>query len=199
MIHARNARPHPTLETDHGDDWRARAACLDHDPELWFSDQYAERDRAYSICRNCPAKDACKKAGKPERFGIWGGESREPKRRNEKPRFTPCPVCQATQYTSRLHQHTREAHGVCPELHDLTKPNARNKRGQCRTCQTIRNRVHMRGKRGKSECVAGHDLDAEGARYPNGDCRACRLDKAAIRRHANQDRVAQMRADQEAS
>ena len=60
-----------------------RAACLDHDPELWFPDpadtiteRYAKR-----ICGDCPGKAACldvamrreRDTGKDSRTGIWGG------------------------------------------------------------------------------------------------------------------------------
>jgi WhiB family transcriptional regulator, redox-sensing transcriptional regulator len=65
MIHARNARPHPTLETDHGDDWRTEARCLRADPELfvppgssWQGHEYQEA-AAKAYCALCPSVAPC--------------------------------------------------------------------------------------------------------------------------------------------
>lgn len=62
--------------------WRDRAACLDHDPELWFADSHRQldRDRAKRICGTCPARRECgdwaTETG--QRNGIWGGVDRTP-------------------------------------------------------------------------------------------------------------------------
>lgn len=56
--------------------WRDRAACADHDPELWFSHDNRDQDRALTICHHhCPVRDACLTYAiiHGERHGIWGG------------------------------------------------------------------------------------------------------------------------------
>lgn len=53
-----------------------RAACLDHDPELFFAESPAEVERAKLVCRGCPVREACLSAAKrrAEPHGVWGGE-----------------------------------------------------------------------------------------------------------------------------
>lgn len=71
--------------TDPGPDWRTQAACLGHDPEIFFphpSDHDGE-DAAIAICSGCPVKADClADAMKSEnsrptsrRHGIWGGKT----------------------------------------------------------------------------------------------------------------------------
>jgi WhiB family transcriptional regulator, redox-sensing transcriptional regulator len=72
----------PTLS-----DWRARSACLDADPELFFpvgSTGPAERqvDEAKLVCATCEVRDACLEwalAAKQE-HGVWGGLSEDERR-----------------------------------------------------------------------------------------------------------------------
>lgn len=57
-------------------DWRDRAACLGHDPELWFPDSTStKRDLAERICQGCPVQSECRQfaARSCQAFGIWGG------------------------------------------------------------------------------------------------------------------------------
>ena len=72
-------------DTDPGPDWRARAACLGHDPETFFP-QPADREgetEAIAICSGCPVKADCladamqaeKGLSVSNRWGIWGGFS----------------------------------------------------------------------------------------------------------------------------
>jgi WhiB family redox-sensing transcriptional regulator len=57
----------------------SEAACLDADPELFFSDEEYVYDKkktaaAKLICRGCPIKDACFQYAVDGRYqGIWGG------------------------------------------------------------------------------------------------------------------------------
>lgn len=57
--------------------WRDRAACRDHDPELWFPLPSQTATTARAICVDCPVRQACGadalKTG--ENFGIHGGFS----------------------------------------------------------------------------------------------------------------------------
>lgn len=63
-------------------DWRARAKCRDHDPELWFPNQVhnrkARRDAsltARAICFECPVREQCLKwaIGVGEKWAVAGG------------------------------------------------------------------------------------------------------------------------------
>lgn len=54
-----------------------RAACADHDPELWFSTEPEDRDAAKRICRGCPLRQRCADyAASRHVAGVWGGTSR---------------------------------------------------------------------------------------------------------------------------
>ena len=70
-------------DTDPGPDWRTRAACLDHDPEMFFphpSDRDGE-DAAVAICWQCPVEADCLadalqiESGRSaqHRYGVFGG------------------------------------------------------------------------------------------------------------------------------
>jgi len=62
--------------------WMQRAACLRHDPDLWFPDGVGAiaaghaRD-AKAVCQWCPVRLECLQQAVTvgERFGIWGGVS----------------------------------------------------------------------------------------------------------------------------
>jgi len=62
------------------DDWRARAACKDTDPNTFFPDGsgprfHAQIQAAKDICWACPVRPACAQwaieTGEPD--GVWGG------------------------------------------------------------------------------------------------------------------------------
>jgi WhiB family transcriptional regulator, redox-sensing transcriptional regulator len=68
-------------------EWRGGAACLNHDPELFFPEGTAgpalrQFDQAKQICRSCPVLAPC--LGFALRhgvaFGIWGGTTAEERR-----------------------------------------------------------------------------------------------------------------------
>ncbi|MFA5711993.1 WhiB family transcriptional regulator [Mycolicibacterium sp.] len=61
-----------------GMDWRQRAACIGHDPELWFPKprDTTTAERAEAICARCPVINACRRAAKREQHGIWAGRHR---------------------------------------------------------------------------------------------------------------------------
>lgn len=72
-------------DTDPRPDWRTQAACLDHNPELFFPHptDHDSEDEALAICETCPARTDClTEAMKSEtyrptsnRHGIWGGKT----------------------------------------------------------------------------------------------------------------------------
>jgi WhiB family redox-sensing transcriptional regulator len=48
--------------------------CSQSDPELWFSDLYAEQQKAIAICQHCPLQMDCLQYAIENRVdGIWGG------------------------------------------------------------------------------------------------------------------------------
>jgi len=50
--------------------------CRSHDPELFFSEDPAEVERAKSLCLECPLRAACLSGARQRRepWGVWGGE-----------------------------------------------------------------------------------------------------------------------------
>jgi hypothetical protein len=66
--------------------WFEDAACAGHpEPDLWFSDEPADRARAREICAGCPVLDGCFAAAvaRGEAFGTWGGRDFEGRRLGE--------------------------------------------------------------------------------------------------------------------
>ena len=64
-------------------EWVARAACVGHDPDLWFPDkgQHNTSKRARAICRECPVLDECRAFGLAHNLaGIWGGLTSDQRR-----------------------------------------------------------------------------------------------------------------------
>lgn len=58
-------------------DWRERAECIKHDPDLWFPNE-ADHDAintAQNICFGCPVRDLCLREAVELgiKEGIWGG------------------------------------------------------------------------------------------------------------------------------
>jgi hypothetical protein len=51
--------------------------CSD-EPELWFSDDRADKVRAKAICLTCPLLAECRDYGKTQEYGIWGGVEAKP-------------------------------------------------------------------------------------------------------------------------
>ena len=50
--------------------------CQRENPELWFSEQPADLERAKMHCRRCPVREFCLTGAveRREPFGVWGGE-----------------------------------------------------------------------------------------------------------------------------
>jgi WhiB family transcriptional regulator, redox-sensing transcriptional regulator len=71
------------------DGWRARAACRDEDPELFFpigsSGPAALKQiaAAKAICAQCPVREACLRFALDtgQDYGIWGGLTEDERRR----------------------------------------------------------------------------------------------------------------------
>ena len=68
-------------------DWRAKAACRDKDPELFFpvgntGTAYQQIEEAKAVCRTCKVIDACLKCALDtnQDYGVWGGLSEDERR-----------------------------------------------------------------------------------------------------------------------
>jgi len=50
--------------------------CHAADPDLWFSENPADLERAKVLCAGCPIRRACLAAAleRGEPWGVWGGE-----------------------------------------------------------------------------------------------------------------------------
>lgn len=60
-------------------DWRNRAACRDHDPDLFFpvgtkGPAIQQARTAQAVCRKCPVRSDCLEAAlSVGDHGVWGG------------------------------------------------------------------------------------------------------------------------------
>jgi WhiB family redox-sensing transcriptional regulator len=68
-------------------DWRARSACLQTDPELFFpvgstGPAVRQVDQAKRVCGSCPVRRECLQWALDERqdHGVWGGLSEDERR-----------------------------------------------------------------------------------------------------------------------
>lgn len=67
--------------------WMAAAACIDHDPELFFPEQGGTTRPAKAICDLCPVKAECLDYALRWRikFGVWGGATTFERSKMRKP------------------------------------------------------------------------------------------------------------------
>ncbi len=72
-----------SADPERPDDWRADAACLTRDPELFYprpSDLLGVQ-LAQDVCHGCPVIEECGayalRLGHPEHHGVWGGMSED--------------------------------------------------------------------------------------------------------------------------
>jgi WhiB family redox-sensing transcriptional regulator len=84
------ARTTHTGAPDRGD-WRARAACRDADPELFFPIRSgADISAAVAICAACPVRAECYKFAEATQqvHGVWAGVDRGDRMARRKARRT---------------------------------------------------------------------------------------------------------------
>lgn len=71
--------PPPFPDDDRPRNWRQYAVCASTDPDLFFSDDPAEKRLAITFCGRCPVRVECRQTDMaqraPHRWGVWGGES----------------------------------------------------------------------------------------------------------------------------
>ena len=63
--------------------WQEDAACRDADPEVFFSNDEADREQALSYCAACPVRTECLEhaLATREAYGIWGGTDETERKR----------------------------------------------------------------------------------------------------------------------
>lgn len=64
--------------------WAADGVCASpqYSPELWHPRYISEERQAIALCHTCPMLAACDKwaTDNDERWGVWGGRARGPRR-----------------------------------------------------------------------------------------------------------------------
>ena len=113
-------------------DWRAKAACRDKDPELFFpvgntGAAYQQIEEAKAVCRTCKVIDACLKCALDtnQDYGVWGGLSEDERRALKRRAMRPAlpyaiPVLEVS-YLARHAVSCRAPHGY---HHRDVAPNA---------------------------------------------------------------------------
>ena len=89
----RDYRPERRNRNSRGGEWRARAACRGHDPELFFPDpsDTVGAKAAKAICADCPVRFECLDDANRHHaaYGIWGGQERTGRGGPLRPRGRP--------------------------------------------------------------------------------------------------------------
>lgn len=70
-------QPQPPRPQNHTQDdehhWQHDAVCQSTDPEIFFPEPRGNPIPAINICRTCPVRLPCLRAGLHEEYGVWGG------------------------------------------------------------------------------------------------------------------------------
>lgn len=79
--------PYETSVYDRTADWRARAACVNNDPEMFFpgtgsAKSTAKLDQAKVVCSTCVVREACLRWAirTGTNYGVWGGANEDERR-----------------------------------------------------------------------------------------------------------------------
>jgi len=122
-------------------DWRAKAACVGENPELWFSLTEGDRQVAQLICSRCPVRRECGEyaveihADKMpiDRHGVWGDVD------FNKPRFDNLMARKADRAARTAAAAVVDAgRSHCRNGHELTPENRYVRDGgqvECRVCK----------------------------------------------------------------
>ena len=64
-------------------DWRARGACADLAPDLFFPEPGEPADEALAACAGCRVRRECltEALTNREAYGVWGGTTEQDRRR----------------------------------------------------------------------------------------------------------------------
>jgi WhiB family redox-sensing transcriptional regulator len=122
------AKPRGRRPVERQGSWTDRAACLNADPELFFTiegEPRAEKDartkKAKQVCMGCPVRTDCLSwaLGTPEKYGVWGGldeDERSSERRRRMRRDAAARARTATQQPPAAREDDRAgeaAHAAC--------------------------------------------------------------------------------------
>ncbi len=68
-------------------DWQSRAACDGTDPEAFYPGKGGSTRPAKNLCRGCEVRAECLEYAleRDERYGIWGGMTRNDRRKLKRP------------------------------------------------------------------------------------------------------------------
>lgn len=61
--------------------WKDYALCAQADPDAWFPEKGKNCAAVRRICFRCPVRAQCLNYGLDEEHGIWGGLTRDERRR----------------------------------------------------------------------------------------------------------------------
>lgn len=188
--------PSPSL------DWRQKAACRDHPPELWEAGGFSQLDslaKAEQICYDCPVMIECERSATKAdlQYSMRGG--RMPTEQPRRPMGRPLGYSPVTGVISvgKGSKTGMLAQGVCPEgLHRLTEQSQVLTNGQCRECynrrqrdRRARNRLSTPAKPHfntvKTHCSNGHEFTEKNTYRAPGKpnkrvCRACDRDRKSL-------------------
>lgn len=67
-------------------EWKGEAECKDANTDLFFSQNYQERQEAFAMCERCTVQSVCLAFALDNRMdsGIWGGTSEAARHRLRK-------------------------------------------------------------------------------------------------------------------
>jgi WhiB family redox-sensing transcriptional regulator len=65
-------------------EWHSRAACKQHDPNMFFPERGQNARGARAVCAGCPVRAECADAGELEAEGVWGGMTSSQRDRNRR-------------------------------------------------------------------------------------------------------------------
>jgi WhiB family redox-sensing transcriptional regulator len=74
-------------------DWSAALCATSGDPDRWFPETGESPEEAQAICRACPIRAECLEwaLATDQRFGVWGGASKQERRRMKAGLRAPSP------------------------------------------------------------------------------------------------------------
>lgn len=126
--------------------WTEKAACIDWDVNLFFSNELPDQLFAQSICHSCPVRQECEDSGDAEDFkwavraGYLPGTFKgAPKRAPLIPKILKSTEPSVNPLRSRARDDWSHKYGkLCPHGHEHSATNT-DKFGDCIACRKIKN------------------------------------------------------------
>lgn len=89
-----------TILDRRGLEWQDEAECVNHDPDLWYSNIDHEIAFAQFICAGCPVATECLQRGRElgDDWAVWGGWTKDDRRNGRRAElqtswFKRCRIC----------------------------------------------------------------------------------------------------------